>query len=471
MATLQEVLDLASSRSVRRVDLKVADLLGRWQHFTLPAHRLNADLIADGQGFDGSSFRGFQQIHESDMLLMPDLDTAVIDPAYDTPTLSLICDVADPLTRQHYSRDPRAIAKKAEEYLKTTGIADTAYFGPELEFFLFDDVRFQQGQNSAFYFVDSNEGSWNSGREEGGNLSFKIAGKEGYSPAPPFDTQTEIRNEFVEALEGIGIPMELHHHEVATAGQGELAMRFGTLTTQADRSQWYKYVVRNVSRKHGKVATFMAKPIYGDNGTGMHTHQSLWKNGAPAFYDSNGYAGLSQVARWYIGGLLKHAHAVLAFAAPTTNSYKRLVPHYEAPVNLAYSMRNRSASIRIPTYSMSANAKRIEFRPADATCNPYLAFAAMLMAGLDGIQKQTDPGDPLDRNIYELPPDEAAKVPTVPGSLEQALDALEADHDFLLQGGVFTQDVIDTWLEYKRAEAQEVRLRPTPYEYELYFAG
>ncbi|MGE0228944.1 MAG: type I glutamate--ammonia ligase [Dehalococcoidia bacterium] len=471
VATLQEVLDLASSRSVRRVDLKVSDLIGRWQHFTLPAHRLNADLIADGQGFDGSSLRGFQQIHESDMLLMPDLETAVIDPAYDTPTLSLICDVADPLTRQRYSRDPRAIAKKAEEHLKTTGVADTAYFGPELEFFIFDDVRFQQGQNSAFYFVDSTEGSWNSGREEGGNLSFKIPGKEGYSPVPPFDTQTELRNEFVEALEGIGIPMELHHHEVATAGQGELAMRFGTLTTQADRAQWYKYVVRTVARKYGKVATFMAKPIYGDNGTGMHTHQSLWKNGAPAFYDSNGYAGLSQLARWYIGGLLKHAHAVLAFAAPTTNSYKRLVPHYEAPVNLAYSMRNRSASIRIPTYSMSANAKRIEFRPADATCNPYLAFSAMLMAGLDGIQKQIDPGDPLDRNIYELPPDEAAKVPTVPGSLDQALDALEADHDFLLQGGVFTQDVIDTWVEYKRSEAQEVRLRPTPYEYELYFAG
>jgi glutamine synthetase len=471
VATLQEVLDLASSRGVRRVDLKVSDMLGRWQHFTLPAHRLNADLIADGQGFDGSSFRGFQQIHESDMLLMPDLDTAVIDPAYETPTLSMICDVADPLTRQRYSRDPRAIAKKAEEYLKSTGIADTAYFGPELEFFIFDDVRFQQGQNSAFYFVDSSEGSWNSGREEGGNLSFKIMGKEGYSPAPPFDSQTELRNEFVEALEGIGISMELHHHEVATAGQGELAMRFGTLTEQADRSQWYKYIVRTVSRKYGKVATFMPKPIYGDNGTGMHTHQSLWKNGAPAFYDSNGYAGLSQVARWYIGGLLKHAHAVLAFAAPTTNSYKRLVPHYEAPVNLAYSMRNRSASIRIPTYSMSANAKRIEFRPADPTCNPYLAFAAMLMAGLDGIQKQIDPGDPLDRNIYDLPPDEAAKVPMVPGSLEEALDALEADSEFLGQGGVFTPDVIDTWLEYKRAEAQEVRLRPTPYEYELYFSG
>jgi glutamine synthetase len=485
VATLQEVLDLANSRSVRQVDLKVSDLIGRWQHFTLPAHRLNADLIADGNGFDGSSLRGFQQIHESDMLLMPDLETAVIDPAYETPTLSMIGDVADPLTRQRYTRDPRAIAKKAEEYLKSTGIADTAYFGPELEFFIFDDVRFQQGQNTAFYYVDSNEGSWNSGREEvygqfsdrsghrslPGNLSFKIAGKEGYSPVPPFDTQTELRNEFVESLEAMGIPMELHHHEVATAGQGELAMRFGTLTEQADRVQWYKYVVRNISRKHGKVATFMPKPIFGDNGSGMHTHQSLWKNGAPAFYDSNGYAGLSQVARWYIGGLLKHAHAVLALAAPTTNSYKRLVPHYEAPVNLAYSMRNRSASIRIPTYSMSANAKRIEFRPADATCNPYLAFAAMLMAGLDGIQKQIDPGDPLDRNIYDMPADEAAKVPTVPGSLEQALDALESDYDFLLQGGVFTQDVVDTWLDWKRAEAQEVRLRPTPYEYELYFSG
>ncbi|MBM4416358.1 MAG: type I glutamate--ammonia ligase [Chloroflexi bacterium] len=478
MATLQEVTELATRGNARRVDLKVADLFGRWQHFTLPAHRLNADLMAQGNGFDGSSLRGFQQIHESDMLLMPDVDTAVMDPVYETPTLSMICDVADPLTRQRYTRDPRTVAKKAEEYLKSTGIADTAYFGPELEFFIFDDVRFQQGQNTAYYFVDSSEAAWNSGRDEtgmngrgSGNLSFKIPGKEGYAPVPPHDTQTEIRNEIVEALEAMNIEMELHHHEVATAGQGELAMRFGTLTQQADRAQWYKYLTRNIAKRHGKVATFMAKPIFGDNGTGMHTHQSLWKNGQPTFYDSNGYAGLSQTARYYIGGLLRHAHAVLAFAAPTTNSYKRLVPHYEAPVNLAYSMRNRSASIRIPTYSMSANAKRIEFRPADATCNPYLAFAAMLMAGLDGIQRQIDPGDPLDRNIYDLPAEELSKVPTVPGSLEQALDALERDHQFLLQGGVFTQDVIDKWLEWKRAEAQEVRLRPTPFEYELYFSG
>jgi glutamine synthetase len=478
VTTLQEALDMVRAQDVKRVDLKVADLFGRWQHFTVPVHRLNADLVADGNGFDGSSLRGFQQIHESDMLLMPDLDTAVIDPIFQMSTLSFICDVADPLTRQRYSRDPRAIAKKAEEYLKTTGIADTSYFGPELEFFVFDDVRFQQGQNTAYYFVDSGEAAWNTGRDESsmngrgsGNLAYKIAGKEGYNPSPPFDTQTDLRDLFVEALENMGIEMEVHHHEVATAGQGELAMKFGTLTQQADRAQWYKYLVRNISKQHGKVATFMAKPIYGDNGTGMHTHQSLWKNGEPVFYDSNGYAGLSQLARWYIGGLLRHAHAILAFAAPTTNSYKRLVPHYEAPVNLAYSMRNRSASIRIPTYSMSAKAKRLEFRPADATCNPYLAFSAMLMAGLDGIQKQIDPGDPLDRNIYELPPEEAARVPTVPGSLEQALDALEKDNEFLLQGGVFTPDVIDTWLEWKRTEAQEVRLRPTPYEYELYFAG
>ncbi len=478
MATLQEVTELAARGNVRRVDLKVADLFGRWQHFTLPAHRLDAELVAEGSGFDGSSLRGFQQIHESDMLLMPDLGTAAMDPVYETPTLSLICDVTDPLTRQRYTRDPRTVAKKAEEYLKSTGIADTAYFGPELEFFIFDDVRYQQGQNTAYYFVDSGEASWNSGRDEtgmngrgSGNLAFKIPGKEGYAPVPPHDTQTEIRNEIMEALEAMNIPMEVHHHEVATAGQAELAMRFGTLTEQADRAQWYKYLTRNIAKRHGKVATFMAKPIFGDNGTGMHTHQSLWKNGQPTFYDSNGYAGLSQTARYYIGGLLRHAHAVLAFAAPTTNSYKRLVPHYEAPVNLAYSMRNRSASIRIPTYSMSANAKRIEFRPADATCNPYLAFAAMLMAGLDGIQRQIDPGDPLDRNIYDMPAEELAKVPTVPGSLEQALDALENDHQFLLQGGVFTQDVIDTWLEWKRAEAQEVRLRPTPYEYELYFSG
>ena len=478
MTTLQEALELVRAKGVTKIDLKVADLFGRWQHFTLPAHRFDADLIADGSGFDGSSLRGFQQIHESDMLLMPDLDTAAIDTVYTSPTLSLICDVADPLTRQRYTRDPRAIAKKAEEYLKTTGIADISYFGPELEFFIFDDVRFQQGQNTAYYFVESAEAAWNTGRDEtaqngarSGNLAFKIPGKEGYAPVPPFDTLTEIRNEMMDELEAIGAPMEIHHHEVATAGQSELAMLFGSLTQQADRAQWYKYIVRNVARKHGKVATFMPKPLYGDNGTGMHVHQSLWKNGEPLFYDSNGYAGLSQLARWYIGGLLRHAHAILAFAAPTTNSYKRLVPHYEAPVNLAYSMRNRSASIRIPTYSMSAKAKRLEFRPADASANPYLAFSALLMAGLDGIQKQIDPGDPLDRNIYDLPAEEAAKIPTVPGSLEQALDALEKDHDFLLQGGVFTQDVIDTWLEWKRAEAQEVRLRPTPYEYELYFSG
>ena len=470
MTTLQEAIELAKANNVRRIDLKVADFLGRWQHFTLPGHRLDADLFADGSGFDGSSLRGFQQIHESDMLLMPDIDTAVIDPIFQTPTISFICDVTDPLTRSRYSRDPRGIAKKAEEYLKTTGIADTAYFGPELEFFIFDNVRFSQGQNSAYYFVDSEEAHWNTGREEpGGNLAYKIPAKEGYNPSPPFDTMTELRNKFFDAMEGLGIEMEVHHHEVATGGQNELAMKFGTLTQQGDRASWYKYVVRNVSRAEGKVATFMPKPIYGDNGTGMPTHQSLWKNGENAFYDSNGYAGLSQIARWYIGGLLKHAHAVLAFAAPTTNSYKRLVPHYEAPVNLAYSMRNRSASIRIPTYSMSAKAKRIEFRPADATANPYIAFSAMLMAGLDGIQNQIDPGDPLDRNIYELSPEDAAKVPTVPGSLDQALDALEKDHDFLLQGGVFTPDVIDTWLEMKRSEAQEVRLRPTPYEYELYF--
>jgi len=474
VTTLQEALDMVKANGITKVDLKVSDLFGRWQHFMLPAHRLNADLIAEGSGFDGSSFRGFQQIHESDMLLMPDLDTAAVDSVYQTPTLSLICDVADPLTHQPYSRDPRNVAKKAEAYLKTTGIADTSFWGPELEFFLFDDVRYQQGQNSAFYFVESVEAAWNTGRDEsatGGNMAFKIASKEGYAPVPPFDTLVEIRNEIVDALESVGAEMEIHHHEVATAGQCELAMLFGTLTQQADRAQWYKYFTRNIAKKHGKVATFMAKPIYGDNGTGMHTHQSLWKNGEPTFYDSNGYAGLSQTARWYIGGLLRHAHAVLAFAAPTTNSYKRLVPHYEAPVNLAYSMRNRSASVRIPTYSMSAKAKRIEFRPADATANPYLAFSAMLMAGLDGIQKQIDPGDPLDRNIYDLPAEEAAKIPTVPGSLDAALDALEKDHEFLLQGGVFTQDVIDTWLEWKRAEAQEVRLRPTPYEYELYFNG
>ena len=467
---------MVETNGIRRVDLKATDLFGRWQHWTIPPERLTQSLLDEGSGFDGSSLRGFQEIHESDMLLMPDPSTAVIDPFPARETLSLLCDVADPLTLEPYSRDPRHVAQKAEDYLRSTGIADTAYFGPELEFFLFDDVRYQQGQQTAFYYVDSIEAHWNSGREEshlpaGANLGGKIPAGEGYSPAPPFDATADIRAEIGIALNEVGITTFLDHHEVATGGQAELGMWHGTLKEQADRSQWYKYMVRNIARIYGKVATFMPKPIFDDNGSGMHTHQSLWKSGEPIFYDANGYAGLSHIARWYIGGLLTHARAVLAFAAPTTNSYKRLVPGFEAPVNLVYSMRNRSAAIRVPTYSKSPAEKRIEFRPPDASANPYLAFSAMLMAGLDGIQRQIEPGDPVDRNLYDLFPEEAASLPGVPGSLEEALDALEADHEFLMQGDVFTADLLNMWIELKRDEVQQLRLRPTPYEYEMYFNG
>jgi glutamine synthetase len=462
---------------VTRVDLRVTDLLGRWQHFTVPPTQVDEDLFENGNGFDGSSLRGFQEIHESDMLLMPDIETAVLDPIPQQPTVAMICAVADPITRELYSRDPRNVAIKAEAYLKSTGIADTAYFGPEPEFFLFDEVRFQQAGNQAFYFVDSVEAHWNSGRDEepGPNLGYKIPAKEGYAPLPPFDDTSDLRAEIVSAFHSVGLDTFVDHHEVATAGQQEIGIGKATLVDQADRLQWYKYLARNVARQHGKVATFMPKPIYGDNGSGMHVHQSLWNGDAPLFHDSNGYAGLSQLAKWYIGGILHHAPAVLAFAAPSTNSYKRLVPGFEAPVNLVYSMRNRSAAVRISTYrrglANEAAATRIEFRPPDPTANGYLAFSAMLLAGLDGIQNEIDPGDPLDRNIYEIPADEAVGIPTVPGSLGEALDALEADHDFLLQGDVFTQDVLDAWMGFKRDEVSQQGMRPTPYEFELYFNG
>ena len=466
-----EVKELMDSRGVRRVELRVTDLFGRWQQFAIPAEFFTTDLLASGQGFDGSSLRGFQEIHESDMLLMPDIDSAVYDPmsSSEVPTLAVICDVADPITRASYSRDPRNVGRKAEEYLRSTGIADTAYFGPEAEFFIFDDVRYEQGQGAAFYYLDSVEAHWNSGRDEKPNLAYKIPPKEGYSPVAPFDTLTDIRWEMHEAMHAVGMRTEVGHHEVATAGQGEVATRFDTLTRRGDYNQWYKHIVRNVARRHGKVATFMPKPIFGDNGTGMHTHMSLRKDGEPIFFDADGYGGLSTLARHYVGGLLKHAPAVLAFAAPTTNSYKRLVPGFEAPVNLVYSMRNRSAAIRIPTYDMSPGAKRIEFRPPDPACNAYLAFAAMLMAGLDGIQNQIEPGDPIDRNIYELSQDEASAIPKVPGSLTEAIAALEADHEFLLAGGVFTTDLLDLYVDWKRDEIGEHGQRPTPYEYEMYF--
>jgi glutamine synthetase len=471
----QKVSELIKQNNIEMVDLKFNDLPGLWQHFSIPPRELHLDdpltsIWVDGIGFDGSSIRGFQKIQESDMILIPDPHTAKMDPACAATTLSIICDIQDPLTHEPYSRDPRYIARKAEQYLKSTGIADSSFWGPELEFFVFDDVRFDQTENSGYYFVDSIEGEWNSGREENPNLGYKPRFKEGYFPVPPHDSLQDLRSEMVLTMEKLGITVEVHHHEVATAGQCEIDMRYDTLTNMADKVLWYKYIVKNVARKHNKVATFMPKPLFGDNGSGMHVHQSLWKDGKPLFFDEKGYALTSQLCRWYIGGLLKHARALMAFCAPTTNSYKRLVPGYEAPVNLVYSARNRSAAARIPVYTAQPKAKRIEFRPPDPSCNPYLAFPAMLMAGLDGIENKIDPGDPLDKNTYELSPEEAATLKTVPGSLEESLRALEEDHDFLLKGDVFTPDVIDVWLEYKReVEIDPVRLRPHPWEFYLYF--
>jgi len=471
-----QVSDLIKKHNIQIIDLKFNDLPGLWQHFSIPPRELTelddiqTSIWVDGIGFDGSSIRGFQKIQESDMILIPDPKSARLDPVCEVPTLSVICDIQDPLTHEPYTRDPRYIAKKAEQYLKSTGVADSSFWGPELEFFVFDDIRFDQTENSGYYFVDSIEGEWNSGREENPNLGYKPRFKEGYFPVPPHDSLQDIRSEMLLTMENVGITVEVHHHEVATAGQCEIDMKFDTLLTMADSVLWYKYIVKNIARKHGKVATFMPKPLFGDNGSGMHTHQSLWKDGKPLFFDEKGYALTSQLCRWYIGGLLKHGRALMAFCAPTTNSYKRLVPGYEAPVNLVYSARNRSAAARIPVYTAQPKAKRIEFRPPDPSCNPYLAFPAMLMAGLDGIENQIDPGDPLDKNTYELSPEEAASLKTVPGSLEESLQALEDDHDFLLKGDVFTPDVIDVWLEFKReVEIDPVRLRPHPWEFYLYF--
>ena len=467
--TPKEVITFASENGARMVDLKFMDFPGMWQHFTVPISHLEEALFEEGVGFDGSSIRGWQAIHASDMIVLPNPETAVMDPFIAVPTLSLICNILDPITREQYTRDPRSVAQKAESYLKATGIADTAYFGPEPEFFIFDDVRFDFQPQCGYYYVDSIEGQWNMGRAEGPNLGYKARYKEGYFPVPPTDQFMDIRTEMVLILEQMGIRVEAHHHEVATGGQAEIDMRFAPLTRMADNLMTYKYVVRNVARKHGKTVTFMPKPIFGDNGSGMHTHQSLWKGGAPLFA-GHGYAGLSELALYYIGGILHHAAALCAFVAPTTNSYKRLVPGYEAPVNLAYSSRNRSAGVRIPMYSPSPKAKRIEVRFPDNTCNGYLAFAAMLMAGLDGIQNKIDPGAPLDKDIYDLPPEELAGVPAVPASLGEALDALERDHEFLMNGDVFTEDVIETWLWYKRTkEVDPVRLRPHPYEFVLYY--
>jgi glutamine synthetase len=466
--TPKEVLALCKSKNVQLVDVKFCDFLGTWQHFAMPIGELEEETFEAGLGFDGSSIRGWKSIEASDMLLMLDASTAIIDPFPQVTTLSIVADAVDTITHEPYSRDPRNVARKAEAYLKQTGIADTAFFGPEAEFFIFDDVRFDQNSHSAFYFLDSNEGIWNSGREEFPNLGNKIRHKEGYFPVPPQDTQADIRNEMIMVMKDCGLRVEREHHEVATAGQAEIDLRFNSLVAMGDDMMLYKYIVKNVAKRHNKTVTFMPKPLFGDNGSGMHTHQSLWKKGKPLFA-GNKYGGLSELALNYIGGILKHAKALAAICNPTVNSYKRLTPGFEAPVNLAYSSRNRSAAVRIPTYSPSPKAKRIEYRPPDPAANIYLACAAMLMAGLDGVQNRIDPGEPMDKNLYELPPEQLKKVPQMPGSLAEACDHLQKDHEFLLKGDVFTEDVIDQWIEMKRKEQDQIRLRPHPWEFHMYY--
>jgi glutamine synthetase len=464
----KEVLDLAKKHDAKQLDLRFTDLPGLWQHVSYPISQMSEDVFSEGFGIDGSSIRGWAAINESDMLLLPDATTAMVDPFASVPTIVMIGDVIDPITRQKYERDPRHIAKKAEAYLQATGAGDTAFFGAEAEFFIFDNISFDQNQHEGYYYIDSDEGRWNSGRREN-NLGYRPRYKEGYFPVPPMDHYQDLRSEMVETLIQVGLEIECHHHEVATAGQCEIDQKYNTLVKSADNMMLYKYVVKNVAYQHGKSVTFMPKPIYGDNGSGMHTHQSIWKGGKPLFA-GDGYAGLSQMALWYIGGLLKHARALSALIAPTTNSYKRLVPGYEAPVNLAYSRRNRSAAVRIPMYSASPKAKRVEFRPPDPSANPYLAFAAMLMAGLDGVMSKIDPGESLDKDIYDLSPEEMKEVPSMPSSLEEALGCLEDDHDFLLKGDVFTEELLETYISYKRRhEADAVRLRPHPYEFALYY--
>jgi len=465
----REVLEFAKKNKTVMIDLKFMDFPGLWQHFSVPLHELDEDAFEAGFGFDGSSIRGWQPIHASDMLVVPDPDTAVMDPFMAVPTLSLICNIVDPITKERYSRDPRNIAQKAEAYLKYTGVGDTAYFGPEAEFFIFDDVRFAYGANRSFHQIDSVEAWWNTARDESPNLGYKLRYKEGYFPVPPSDSQQDIRTEVVMIMESLGIVVEAQHHEVATAGQGEIDMRFSPLVKMADNLMWFKYILKNVAKRHCMTVTFMPKPLYEDNGSGMHTHISLWKGDKPLFAGDK-YAGLSQEALWAAGGILKHAPALCAICNPTTNSYKRLVPGFEAPVNLAYSSRNRSAAIRIPMYSPSPKTKRLEYRTPDPSCNGYLAFSAILMAALDGIEKKMDPGEPLDKDIYALSPEELANVPSTPGDLSEALKALEQDQEFLLKGDVFTQDAIDMWLEYKKEkELDPMRSRPHPYEFALYF--
>ena len=464
----KSVLEYAAKQNAKILDLRFIDVPGVWQHVSYPIQELTAESFQDGFGMDASSIRGWAQIHESDMLLIPDPNTAFMDPFRDTPTLIMICDAQDPLSRKPYERDVRNLAHRAEDYLQKSGIADQAFFGAEAEFFIFDSVRFDSKPQHGFYYVDSDEGRWNTGRAEH-NLGYRTRYKEGYFPVPPMDHFQDMRTDMVLKLQEVGVNVECHHHEVATAGQAEIDFKFDTLIHAADNMCKYKYVVRNVAYQYGKTVTFMPKPVFSDNGSGMHTHQSLWNKGKPLFAGDQ-YAGLSQLALWYTGGLLKHAPAIVAFAAPSTNSYKRLVPGYEAPVNLAYSRRNRSAAVRIPMYSANPKAKRLEFRPPDPSCNPYLAYSAMLMAGLDGVQNRIEPPEPMDKDLYDLPPEELAHVPQVPASLDEALRALEADNDFMKAGGVFTDDLIETWISYKRlSEIDQVRLRPHPWEFMLYY--
>ena len=466
--TPTEVLEFARENGARQVDIRFTDIPGLQHHISYPVTELTEASFIEGFGIDGSSIRGWAAINESDMLLIPDSTTAFIDPFMETTTLVMTGDIRDPLTRQNYERDPRWIATKAELYMKNSGVGDTAFFGAEAEFFIFDNVRFEQNAHSGFYFIDAEEGRWNSGRKEN-NLGYRPRFKEGYFPVPPTDHYQDLRAEMVTTMERCGLVIECHHHEVATAGQCEIDQRYNTLLKSADNMMLYKYIIRNVANQYGKTVTFMPKPLFGDNGSGMHVHQSIWRDGKPLFA-GDGYAGLSQMGLHYIGGLLRHARALSAIIAPTTNSYKRLVPGYEAPVNLAYSRRNRSAACRIPMYSSSPKAKRVEFRPPDPSANPYLAFAAMLMAGLDGVMNKIEPGEPLDKDIYDLSPEEMKSVPSMPTSLDEALSCLEDDHQFLLRGDVFTEELIETFIDYKRRhEAEAIRLRPHPYEFELYY--
>jgi glutamine synthetase len=472
--TPQEVLAMCRERDIKAVDLRFMDFPGLWQHFTIPVDKLDDDVFEEGLGFDGSSIRGWQAINESDMLLLPVPDTAVVDPFTPIPTLSMICNVQDPITREDYTRDPRNVARKTMNYVRSTGVADQVYVGPEAEFFIFDDIRFDQTPNAGFYYIDSIEGQWNRGTDtkakgEGPNLGYKLRHKEGYFPVPPSDQMMDIRNEMMLTMVECGLSVEAQHHEVGTAGQAEIDLKFADLVKMGDNMCMYKYIIKNVAKKYNKTVTFMPKPVFADNGSGMHTHISFWKGGKPLFAGS-GYAGLSDEALFATGGILKHAPALLAFCCPTTNSYKRLVPGFEAPVNLAYSQRNRSACCRIPMYSPSPKSKRIEFRCPDPSCNPYLAFAALTMAALDGIQNKIHPGEPMDKDIYDLPPEELAEVPKTPGLLQDALDALAKDHEFLLRGDVFTEDVISTWIWYKtKNEVEALALRPHPYEFCLYY--